>query len=61
MSKMDKYSPLSSYDDFWYQSGSWDRPRRVVAKSLLCMSWSITMLWVAWAVSESCPRYPQHR
>ena len=20
------------YDDFWYQAGSWDRPRRVVAK-----------------------------
>ena len=20
------------YDDFWYQAGSWDRPRRVIAK-----------------------------
>ena len=26
--------PIILYDDFWYQAGSWDRPRRVVAKSL---------------------------
>jgi len=24
--------PIIGYDDFWYQAGSWDRPRRVVAK-----------------------------
>ena len=24
--------PIIWYDDFWYQAGSWDRPRRVVAK-----------------------------
>ena len=26
--------PIIWYDDFWYQAGSWDRPRRVIAKSL---------------------------
>ena len=26
--------PIIWYDDFWYQAGNWDRPRRVVAKSL---------------------------
>ena len=24
--------PIIWYDDFWYQAGSWDRPRRVIAK-----------------------------
>ncbi len=24
--------PIIWYDDFWYQAGSWDRPRRVVAR-----------------------------
>ena len=24
--------PIVGYDDFSYQAGSWDRPRRVVAK-----------------------------
>ena len=24
--------PITWYDDFWYQAGSWDRPRRVIAK-----------------------------
>ena len=24
--------PIIWYDDFWYQAGGWDRPRRVVAK-----------------------------
>ena len=24
--------PVVLYDDFWYQAGSWDRARRVVAK-----------------------------
>ena len=24
--------PIIWYDDFWYQAGSWDRPRRVMAK-----------------------------
>ena len=22
--------PIISYDEFWYQTGGWDRPRRVV-------------------------------
>ena len=26
--------PVIRYGDFWYQAGSWDRPRRVIAKSL---------------------------
>ena len=25
-------NPSTWYDDFWYQAGSWDRPRRVIAK-----------------------------
>ena len=25
--------PVIRYHDFWYQAGSWDRPRRVVDKS----------------------------
>ena len=25
-------NPIVWYDDFWYRAGSWDRPRRPVAK-----------------------------
>ena len=40
--------PIIWYDDFWYQAGSWDRPRRVIAK-------------VEWHQGELFPQVGLHR